>query len=72
MRRAEDKIRKLGADLSSSKDEAEQRQILAHLRITLHEYIERLRAHLAAYPFVVEGRVRRDDDGRAANGTTRT
>jgi hypothetical protein len=50
MRRAEDTIRKLGADLCASRDDDEQRQILAQLRTTLHEYIERLRTRLAAYP----------------------
>jgi hypothetical protein len=62
MRRAEDQIRKLGADLCASRDDGEQRQILAQLRISLHEHIERLRAHLAAYPFVQERRVHRADD----------
>jgi hypothetical protein len=67
MRRAEDRIRKLDADLSSSTDEVEQRQILAKLRISLHEYIERLRTHLASYPFVIERRrAERDDDRRRA------
>ena len=66
MRRTADKIRKLCADLHIAKDEVEQAQILVKLRITLHEYVERLRAHLAAYPFVLERRVRRTDDRRAA------
>ncbi len=72
MRRAEDKIRKLGVDLCASKDEGQQRKILAKLRISLHEYIDGLRAHLATYPFVTERRAGRIDDRRAANGTTRT
>ena len=68
MRRAEDKIRKLGADLCSSKNEGQQRQILAELRISLHEHVEHLRAHLAAYPFVIERRrAERDDDRRRAH-----
>jgi hypothetical protein len=66
MRRAEDKIRKLGADLCASKDEGQPRQVLAELRISLHEYVDHLRAHLAAYPYVVERRVRHDDERRIA------
>jgi hypothetical protein len=62
MRRAEDQIRKLGADLCASRDDGEQRQILAKLRITLHEYIESLRIRLAAYPYVINRRVHRADD----------
>jgi hypothetical protein len=72
MRRAEDRIRKLGADLCVSQDDGEQRQILYKLRITLHEYVEGLRAHLATYPSVTERRVRRADDRRATKGTARS
>lgn len=67
MRRAEDIIRRLGADLSASKDDGEQRLILGKLRITLHEYIEHLRAHVAAYPLVEERRRHLVDDRRSVN-----
>jgi hypothetical protein len=66
MRRAEDRIRKFSDDLVSANKEAEQRKVLANLRITLHEYIESLRTHLAAYPYVVERRNHGGEDRRRA------
>ena len=59
MLRMEDKIRRLCTQLLAAKDDEEEfRSILVELRNTLHQNIERLRARFAAYPFVVERRVR--------------
>jgi hypothetical protein len=57
MRRVEDKIRRLSEDLDAAGDK-ELGPMLVELRESLHLHIERLRAHLAGYPIVVERRVR--------------
>jgi hypothetical protein len=57
MRRVEDKIRRLSEDIDAAKDK-ELGPMLVELREALHQHIERLRAHLAGYPIVVERRVR--------------
>jgi hypothetical protein len=41
-----------------SSDEAEQAIILSELQAVLHEHVQRVRTHLALYPFVEERRVR--------------
>jgi len=58
MRRVEDKIRKLSAQLLAAEVDEELRPMLVELREALHQHIERLRARLADYPIVVERRVR--------------
>jgi hypothetical protein len=60
MRRVEDKIRSLSAQLLSVEEEKELSPMLVELRDALHQHIERLRARLADYPIVVE---RRDRSG---------
>jgi hypothetical protein len=40
-------------------DEEEQAMILVELQAALHEHVQRIRTHLARYPFVEERRVRR-------------
>jgi hypothetical protein len=62
MLRMEDKIRRLCTELLAAKDDQEEfRSILVELREALHQHIERLRAHFATYPFVVERRVRNEN-----------
>ena len=58
MRRVEDKIRKLSAQLLAVEEDEELRPMLVELREALHQHIERLRARLADYPILVERRVR--------------
>jgi hypothetical protein len=58
MRRVEDKIRKLSAQLLAAEEDEELRPMLVELREALHQHIERLRARFADYPIVVERRVR--------------
>ena len=58
MRRVEDKIRKLSAQLLAAEEDEELRPMLVELREALHQHIERLRARLANYPIVIERRVR--------------
>jgi hypothetical protein len=58
MRRVEDKIRKLSAQLLAGEEDKELGPMLVELREALHQHIERLRARLADYPIVVERRVR--------------
>ena len=58
MRRVEDKIRRLSAQLLAVEEDEQLRPILVELREALHQHIERLRARLANYPIVVERRVR--------------
>jgi hypothetical protein len=58
MRRVEDKIRKLSAQLLATEEDEELRPMLVELREALHQHIERLRARLSNYPIVVERRVR--------------
>ena len=58
-RRREDKIRRLCTELLAAKAEEEQ-QILADLRNVVHQFIENLRARVAAYPQLVERRVRNE------------
>jgi hypothetical protein len=58
MRRVEDKIRRLSAQLLAVEEDEELRPMLVELREALHQHIERLRARLANYPIVIERRVR--------------
>ena len=58
-RRREDKIRRLCNELLAATADEEQ-QILADLRNLLHQFIENLRARVAAYPRLVERRVRNE------------
>jgi hypothetical protein len=58
MRRVEDKIRRLSTQLLAAEEDEELRPMMAELREALHQHIERLRARFAAYPIVVERRVR--------------
>jgi hypothetical protein len=58
MRRVEDKIRRLSAQLVAVEEDEELRPMLVELREALHQHIERLRARLANYPIVIERRVR--------------
>jgi hypothetical protein len=58
MRRVEDKIRRLSQQLLAAEEDKEVGPMLAELREALHQHIERLRARFAAYPIVVERRVR--------------
>ena len=58
MRRVEDKIRRLSAQLLAAEEDKELGPMLVELREALHQHIERLRANLAGYPIVVERRVR--------------
>src|SRR5216684_6485925 len=58
MRRVEDKIRRLSAQLLAADEDEELRPMLVELREALHQHIERLRARLANYPIVIERRVR--------------
>jgi len=39
-------------------DDDEQAMILVELQAVLHEHVQRVRTHLALYPFVEERRVR--------------
>jgi two-component system, chemotaxis family, chemotaxis protein CheY len=57
MRRTEDKIRELCAQLFASQDDAHA-NILAELQGALHQHIEHLRTRVAQYPAVVERRAR--------------
>ena len=59
MRRVEDTIRRLCGTLLATGDEEEQAMILVELQAALHEHVQRIRTHLALYPFVEERRVRR-------------
>ena len=58
MRRVEDKIRRLSVQLLAAEEDEELRPMMVELREALHQHIERLRARFAAYPIVVERRVR--------------
>jgi hypothetical protein len=58
MRRVEDKIRSLSAQLLAVEEDEQLRPILVELREALHQHIQRLRTRLADYPIVVERRVR--------------
>lgn len=58
MRRTEDKIRELCAQLFASQDD-DHASILAKLQGALHQHIEHLRTRVTQYPAVVERRVRR-------------
>jgi hypothetical protein len=58
MRRVEDKIRRLSAQLLAVEEDEELTPVLVELREALHQHIQRLRARLASYPIVVERRVR--------------
>jgi len=67
MRRVEDKIRRLSAELLAVEEDEELRPKLVELREALHQHIERLRARLASYPIVVERRLR---NGTPPSGIT--
>jgi hypothetical protein len=58
MRRTEDTIRRLCGTLLATGDEEEQAMIVVELQAVLHEHVQRVRTHLALYPFVEERRVR--------------
>jgi hypothetical protein len=58
MRRTEDKIRELCAQLFASQDDDAHANILADLQGALHQHIEHLRTRVAQYPAVVERRAR--------------
>jgi hypothetical protein len=58
MRRVEDKIRRLSAQLLAAEEDEKLGPMLVELREALHQHIEHLRASLAGYPIVVERRVR--------------
>jgi hypothetical protein len=60
MRRMEDKIRRLCAQVLATDQEDELREMLVELRSALRQHIENLRAGFANYPFVVERRVRNE------------
>ena len=60
MRRMEDKIRRLCAQVLATDQEDELREMLVELRSALRQHIENLRACFANYPFVVERRVRNE------------
>jgi hypothetical protein len=60
MRRVEDKIRSLSEQLLSAEEGKELGPMLVELREALHQHIERLRVRFAAYPIVVERRVRNE------------
>jgi hypothetical protein len=58
VRRTEDTIRRLCGTLLATDDDDEQAMILVELQAVLHEHVQRVRTHLALYPFVEERRVR--------------
>ena len=58
MRRIEDKIRELCAQVVVTEDEDELRPMVVELRNSLRQHIQHLRAGFSNYPFVVERRVR--------------
>jgi hypothetical protein len=58
MRRVEDTIRRLCGTLLATGNEEEQAMILVELQVALHEHVQRIRTHLALYPFIEERRVR--------------
>ena len=60
MRRVEDKIRTLCAQVLATDDEDELGQTLVELRSALRQHIENLRAGFANYPFIVERRTRNE------------
>jgi hypothetical protein len=57
LRRMEDQIRKLCAQILVTKDDDELMAIVVELRNSLRQHIEGLRMRLADYPLVVERRV---------------
>ena len=59
MRRTEDRIRELCAQLFDSQDDDAHANILAELQGALHQHIEHLRTRVAQYPVVVERRARK-------------
>jgi two-component system chemotaxis response regulator CheY len=59
MRRTEDKIRELCAQLFASQDDDAHASILAELQGALHQHIEHLRTRVTQYPAVVERRARK-------------
>jgi len=58
VRRVEDKIRSLSAQLLAVEEDKELSPMLAELRDALRQHIERLRVRLSGYPIVVERRDR--------------
>lgn len=60
LRRNEDKIRGICAQLFALEDDAQHAQLLGELQRAMHEHIERLRARVAEYPLVVERRVHKE------------
>jgi hypothetical protein len=58
MRRVEDKIRRLCTQiLAAEEEDGDLAPMLVELRDALHQHIERLRAKLGNYPFLLERRV---------------
>jgi hypothetical protein len=55
-RRLEDRIRGVSAKLIDAEDDQEFQSLVIELRASLSAHIERLRAKLRDYPFVVERR----------------
>jgi hypothetical protein len=58
VRRMEDKIRNLCAQIAAAQDDQEVMPLLLELRDALHQHIERLRTRLADYPSLAERRGR--------------
>lgn len=56
LRRMEDKIRSLCAQILAEQDEAKLTSLIVDLRGQLHRHIERLRAKLVDYPVTIERR----------------
>jgi hypothetical protein len=60
LRRMEDRIRKLCAQILVTEDDNQLTAIVIELRDSLRQHIQRLRMHLADYPLVVERRGQRE------------
>lgn len=56
MRRNEDKIREICAQLFAIKNDSEHAKLLAELQQVLHRHIENLRARIVEYPLILERR----------------
>jgi hypothetical protein len=70
MLRMEDRIRRLCSELLAKKDEEEVGPILVELRDALHLHIQRMRERFAAYPLLMERRVRNDISNKEAQEGT--
>jgi hypothetical protein len=58
LRRMEDKIRALCAQLLAEQDDAKLTLLIVELRDELHQLVERLRAKFVNYPIIIERRKR--------------